>query len=100
MHPVLGSAEQRKYRRFSFIRQVEYSSGTSGDPGPWWNGRALDLSFGGIRIVSERRMHEDDQVDIRLDPVSAAAGFVTRARIVHVQPDSAGQWLLGCEFLP
>ncbi len=100
MQPMIGVAEQRRHRRFSFQRDVEYSPSTQRDAEPWWNGRALDLSFGGIRIISERRMHEDDLLHIRLDSETAAAGYMTTARIVHIEADAAGQWLLGCEFLP
>lgn len=100
MQAVVGVMEQRKHRRFPFDRPVEYSATCGRGAGRWRAGQALDFSFGGVRILGERRLHQEDLVQIRIDPSADAPGFVAQARVVYVRLQAAGQWLLGCEFLP
>jgi len=100
MHSTVSVLEQRKHRRFPFDRRVEYSPTSEGVSGPWRAGRALDFSFGGVRILGERRLYQDDLVQIRLDSSGEGGPFVAHARVVYVRLEGAGRWLLGCEFLP
>lgn len=100
MQKLVGPMEQRKHYRFPFDRSVEYTPAWGRAAGVWRAGQAIDFSFGGVRILGERRLHQDDLVQIRLEPSENGSSFVTHARVVYVHLQANGHWLLGCEFLP
>ena len=66
MQAAASLMEQRKHRRFPFepgrvFARVGRASGR------WRAGQAIDFSFGGVCILGERRLYQDDLVQIRLD---------------------------------
>ena len=91
MQKLVGPMEQRKHYRFPFDRSVEYSPAWGRAAGVWRAGKAVDFSFGGVRILGERRLHQDDLVQIRLEPFENGSSFVTHARVVYVHLQTNGR---------
>jgi c-di-GMP-binding flagellar brake protein YcgR len=92
-------ADQRRYCRYPLERDVEYTSVENEGSDPWWRGKAKDFSFGGFRLLSNRRLHEGDCLKIRLSGDPGEEMLETAVCVVHVQAESPGKWLIGCQFL-
>ena len=100
MWHTIGIEEQRRHPRNSFRQAVEFAAPCADNENGWHTGQALDLSFGGVRLRSKLRLREEDLLQVRLRHGAGSRLFVTRARVVHIQLEPGGDWLLGCEFVP
>ena len=76
------------------------SHGTHGadDDEVHWEGLVFDLSQGGAQILLNRELPNGALLEVEFDSPQPLP--IVRARIVHIQPHSQGNWLAGCLFEP
>src|SRR5437868_6266604 len=94
-----GAVHGEQYSRCPFVRPIKFAVVRDGVEGDWRDGMSVDLSFGGIRLRADRRLHVEDLVRIRVGLVTDEPTLIATARVAAVRLESTGNWLLACEFL-
>jgi hypothetical protein len=93
---VLDSAkksERRVWKRFPIYTEVNCQTNVKGQPP--WSALVLNISRGGLKLVSAHRLEAGSLVRI-----GVAGGTSLSARVVHVAPEEGGMWSMGCAFTP
>jgi hypothetical protein len=62
----------------------------------WANVR--NLSAGGIALLTNRHVKPDTRLVLELRSRTSDAIVTRSARVAHATRDSAGNWVIGCEF--
>jgi hypothetical protein len=87
----------RRWLRFPCnVETVCYSCDTA--PGERRSGRILNISAGGIALVMRCQFFEGTLLHFELPPEMNLANPRILVRVVRVNDQGAGYWLLGCEF--
>src|SRR5438132_8461114 len=64
-----------------------------------WEGRVVDVSRGGIRLVVPRRFEAGAILQLRVARLTGGAATPPLlARVAHARPHGEGEWLLGCHL--
>jgi hypothetical protein len=100
MKHTISVDDQRRHPRNTFRQSVEFAAPYADNESGWHRGQAVDLSFGGLRLISSLRLREGEGLQLRLQQGTGHHRFVTSARVVHARLDASGRWVLGCEFVP
>jgi hypothetical protein len=66
--------------------------------GPNWSGQVRDVSAFGVGFLLARRMELSTLLEIELAREGRGTLQTLLARVVHVEADKAGYWLIGCAF--
>jgi len=71
---------------------------TASEPESAWPGLIVDISCGGIRISLGRRFQPGTPLVIELPSENNEPSRYLQVRVVHVSPETDGQWVHGCEL--
>jgi hypothetical protein len=69
-----------------------------GDDRMSWHGDVQDVSRMGIGLVLSRRFEPGTALTVELDGVTAGTVSTLWVRVVRVQKEPSGQWLVGCQL--
>lgn len=89
--------ERRAYIRHACQLETACQPLTLG-PRQQWQGRALNLSQGGLGLVLDRRFEKGTLLAIEIHRPDGAPGRSLLARVAHVSQQADGLWLIGCAF--
>ncbi len=56
----------------------------------WDNGTVTDFSAGGLRLLCDRRIEPESQVEFELNPTKRERAYVLRGTVMWVKPSAAG----------
>jgi hypothetical protein len=93
-------SERRKHHRRPLTCAVSCLPGSGDGVGCWWEGVVVDVSRGGLSIISERWFEEKEILKLKLGGVGEATAVTAIVRIVRARARPSGNWLLGCQFVP
>jgi hypothetical protein len=89
--------ERRRAPRFPSDLQTSCRPLTTRD-GTSWPARVRDISRGGVALILRRRFEPGAVLTMELEDPAGAVSRSVFARVIHVRPDEAGTWMLGCAF--
>jgi serine/threonine protein kinase len=69
------------------------------DPDDHWSATVQDLSRNGLALVLARRLEKGTVVVVDVEGVDGDVVKSLHARVVRLQPQGFGQWLVGCQLL-
>lgn len=92
--------ERRRHPRRPFACAVSCLPTEGEGAGTWWDAMVLDISRGGLQIVSGRWFEPRDILKVRLGGDEGKTAVVVIVRVIRVSAAADGQWLLGCQMLP
>jgi hypothetical protein len=70
------------------------------DAGQWRDAQVVDVSPGGVGVLSGRRFESGAALKLRFDNGSGDTAMMSVVRVVRVQARPGGKWHLGCRFAP
>lgn len=70
-----------------------------GDNDIMWPASVRNISEGGIGLVLKRRFEPRTGLQIHLPDPGSDSTYTVFVRVVHLQQEAEGRWLLGCEFI-
>ncbi len=97
----LAGGERRIWARFpATIDGIcqPVAADTATEPESAWPGVIVDVSCGGIKISLARRFQPGTPLVIEMPSENGEPSRYLQVRVVHVQRDSEGQWIHGCEL--
>jgi hypothetical protein len=77
-----------------FYCRPETGQGESG----WWQGRALEVSMGGMGLLLGRRFEPGTVLTVDVESLAAAFSSRVQVRVIQAIPRPPGCWFLGCVF--
>ena len=86
-------SERRVWKRFPIYTEVQCQTNEKGRPP--WSALVLNISRGGLKLVSAHQMEVGALV--RVGRVGSPS---LSARVVHVASEEGGMWSMGCAFTP
>ncbi len=89
--------ERRIWKRFPIYTEVWCRPVAKGDPPPW-SALVLNISRGGLKLVSAHPLEAGARV--RIGSAGGTGAPSLSARIVHVAQEEGGMWSAGCAFTP
>jgi hypothetical protein len=92
--------DQRKHSRRPLTCAVACLPSEGDGAGFWWEGVVVDISRGGLSVISERWFEEKDILKLRLGGPEADGGVLAIVRVMRAIARPSGTWLLGCQFVP
>lgn len=93
-----GASERRRYKRRRRPGAVSFRVGAAAG-GPWLDAQLVDLSAGGVGLLSDRRLEGGTVLTLRFAPQAGVIPVLAHVRVAHAQEQPDGRWLLGCEFV-
>jgi len=97
-----SSGRERRVRvRYPTDRELMCQPGEGRLDQAWWLGRIADISTTGIAIVLEQLRQKFSAGTLLTVELQNWAGDVSRTlptRVIHMNPNPEGGWLLGCAF--
>jgi hypothetical protein len=97
MRPEKEKDDRRKHERYPCELEAACGPAAGGEEAVW-EGRAVEISSGGIRVVAKRRFEAGSILRIRIVRHSGATTTTLLARVVHVSPHADGGWFMGCRL--
>jgi hypothetical protein len=95
MRPEKPKDERRKHERFDCELEAACGPAAAGD-GNVWEGKAVEISRGGIRVLASRRFEAGSILRIRVQRNAGSTITTLLARVVHVHRNDDGRWCMGC----
>lgn len=92
------SEERRASLRHRSARQTSLRT-TSPPCDAVWSARIRDLSTLGVGLVFPHEIEVGALLEIHLSQTTGGAAHDVLARVVHVEPELSGAWLVGCAFV-
>ena len=71
---------------------------TAAEPETAWPGEIIDICCGGIKLSLGRRFQPGTPLVIELPGENNEPSRYLQVRVIHIKPESDGQWIHGCEL--
>ncbi len=91
--------ERRIWKRFPIYTEVWVQPKTKGE-GPRLPALVLNISRGGLKIVSAHRLEIGTLFRVGKSDGSSKSTGALSARVVHVAAEEGSMWSMGCTFTP
>jgi len=92
-------ADRRAWVRMSCDLRAVCRSG-SDQPSGSWCVTVMDVSAGGVRLLSSRALEVGARLSVLLPATKERQARLVTTSVAWRQAEADGQWLLGCEFTP
>jgi PilZ domain len=94
------SLERRVWKRTRTCLEVFCQSKTGDNDEVFVSGQLVNISRGGLRILSSQRMEPGTAFRIGIADGNDGLFTLLMARVLYIAPAPSGQWSVGCTFTP